>query len=159
MIKSQQPPTPAGRGSRHATWRVSQLTAIGFLAVAAAVMLIVFIPEPGVDVANDPWTTWGGFVLGLCFLAVPIRVKLSVRGDRVIVRGILLRRSFLIQQLVDVQATYSGLALRLEDGRIVTATLVGEKTNFAAMIGRRGRSDDLAETLLDWARRAREQPP
>lgn len=88
-------------------------------------------------------------VLGVLMTAWPYRPLVQLRAEEVFARGVLFHRHIPLVDIRRVYGSYDGLVIETQDGASFTATSVGEKTNLAAWFGWRGKSDSMADLILD----------
>lgn len=128
---------------------------IFYYGIAAVVFVFTVLdPLPGPAAPNDRWYRAGLFCMGVGFFVAAYRCKVILRGDVLIVQGLVRRRSVPIRDVARVDPSYGGLEVTLHDGRGISVLLVGEKSNASAWLGRRSASDRKAQTLMS-AMRAR----
>jgi hypothetical protein len=141
----------SGDGRR--VWGVTWWLRAWFTVLGAwfAVMAVL----PWSDTAGF-WDGWpvrlGSLGIGAALLLCAHRPRLELRDDVVLARGLVLSKRIPLTELVDARAGYHGIELMTRDGRHFTPTFVGEKSNLYLFLGRRGRADDIATTLLTAAR-------
>lgn len=96
--------------------------------------------------------------MGVYLLLLGTRSRVIIEnGLELVVQGPLFRSRALLRSLESVKPGYEGLALHFDDGRVLTAVLVGERSNVSTWFGWPTRGDDTARDLLALAAVARSQ--
>lgn len=127
------------------TWRAPVFYRIFFPTVGLFFLfatLAYFIPEGDLPMVAL------GLALGIGLTVGPFRPVVRLEQQDVFARGLIRSRRMPLRDIVAVEGGYNGLDFQLSDGRRFEATLVGEKMNITAWLGRRGKSDSIADTVF-----------
>lgn len=111
----------------------------------------IFFPASAIvwfDGGSDLPYTALAVALGVVLVVGPFRPVVRLHGDVVYARGLVFDRRIPVYDITGVAGSYDGLVISTRDGRSFTATGVAEKTNIAQLLGRRGPSDTVADTIL-----------
>jgi len=134
-------------------WRTPPLYRVFFPAFGLAVL---WSAVAWFDGGSDLGFTLLSVVMGVAFTAGPFLPVIRLDGDSVFARGLIFRCRIPLAEVVEVVPGYAGLTIQTADGRGFEATGVGEKWNIAAWLGKRTRSDSIAEVILEAAEKARQ---
>jgi hypothetical protein len=148
----------AGTGQDAVVWRVSDLgrvlctvAAVGCVGGALALLILAATGHGG-ERGLVAAAMLAAVAAGLIWFSW--RPSLTLLDDRVVVRNPLGTVTVPLRRIVATGPGYTGLVLRLADGRVVTAWAV-QKTNLATWLHRETRSDRVAAQILRAAHAAR----
>jgi hypothetical protein len=154
------------RDGRYCAWAVTWGLRAAFTACGALFLVMGALPWSDTSSYLEGWPTrLSSLGIGIAFFVVAYRPRLELKGDLIVARGIVFSKQIPLTELIDARPGYYGITLTTRDGRGFTPTFVGEKSNLRLILGRRGRADEIATTLLaavrpDFApgRRRRDDP-
>lgn len=121
-------------------------------ASAAVFLWLAIIAVRPISIANLLWAiAYAG--ISIAILAIMCyRIVLIVSGDRVWIRNVFTKRSFLRSDIVEIKHSYDGMIFILSDGRRITSLAV-PTWNIVRILRLRNRADAVATTILDNRRR------
>lgn len=137
------------------TWRPSRWMSLTYQVMGLAIVIGTAWTWSGPTAPGDAWARPGLIALGLCLFWLPWRCKIVLDGEKLVVQNVLFKHRALLRDVENVEASYGGLNIHLTGGRMVQATLVGEKSNVSNWLGRKTRGDVQGEKLLRLAQKRR----
>jgi hypothetical protein len=88
-------------------------------------------------------------ILAALAIAMAFRARLELRRDELISRSLLRTQSIPLESIVGVTPTEAGLRIETRDGRSYgSPSFIGEKSRLSTMLGRRTRSDEIADAIM-----------